>query len=381
MKSENKKIVSYLILAAVLSLMVLNFEKVVQAIFAFFDIIFPLLLGIIIAYIINILLRKLEKNYFPNSKKSYIVKSRRPICVLLSLLCIIGAIILVIRIILPALVEAITIMSSSIPIIFEEFRQWLMQYSDQFPVIEESFTNLDIDWKQLSENVLGYATSGVTGILNSTISIIGTFASGLMTLIVALIFSIYFLLGKGTLQRQMKNLLKAYLKEEKTSKILDVLRIADQSFSNFIIGQCTEAVILGALCTMGMLLFRFPYAPMIGVVVGVTALIPIVGAYIGATLGAFMILTIDPVQAALFVLFIVILQQFEGNLIYPKVVGGSIGLPGLWVLAAVTIGGGLFGIPGMLIGVPTVATVYKLLAYDVHKKLTAQEEMERVKEI
>ena len=161
---------------------------------------------------------------------------------------------------------------------------------------------------------------------------------------------------------------RAYVKEDTIIRLRNIYRTADETFSSFIIGQCTEAVILGTLCTVGMLLLRFPYAPMIGAFIGATALIPIVGAYLGAAVGAFMILTVDPLKALLFIIFIVVLQQLEGNLIYPKVVGSSIGLPGIWVLAAVTVGGGLGGIGGMLLGVPVAATVYKLIRNDVNRR-------------
>ena len=158
------------------------------------------------------------------------------------------------------------------------------------------------------------------------------------------------------------------LQERTVKRIARIIRTADETFSSFIIGQCTEAVILGTLCSVGMLIFDFPYAVMIGSFIGVTALIPVVGAYLGAGVGAFMILTVDPLKAVLFLIFIVVLQQLEGNLIYPRVVGSSIGLPGMWVLAAVTVGGGLMGIGGMLFGVPLTATLYKLFRSDVNRR-------------
>ena len=177
-----------------------------------------------------------------------------------------------------------------------------------------------------------------------------------------------FKISKEKLADQFKRTVRAFVRPSWIERGKRVLVTADRTFSSFIVGQVTEAVILGSLCTLGMLLFRFPYAPMIGAFIGATALIPIVGAYLGASVGAFMILTQDPLKALLFLVFIVVLQQLEGNLIYPKVVGSSIGLPGMWVLAAVTIGGGLLGIPGMLLGVPSVATVYKLLGYGVNRR-------------
>ena len=162
---------------------------------------------------------------------------------------------------------------------------------------------------------------------------------------------------------------RAYCKPALVEKALGVLKVANETFSSFIVGQCTEAVILGTLCVIGMKICQFPYAPMIGAFVGATALIPVVGAYLGGAVGFLMILTVSPLKAVLFVVFLVILQQLEGNIIYPRVVGSSIGLPGMWVLAAVTIGGGLAGVGGMLLGVPLTATIYKLLRSDVNKRV------------
>ena len=229
----------------------------------------------------------------------------------------------------------------------------------------------------MMEKVMEVARSGIGGILNSTISVVGSVVGGVVNFFIGLIFGVYILVSKERLSSQAKRILRAYLKEKTVKEIARIIRTADDTFSSFIIGQCTEAVILGTLCAVGMLIFDFPYAVMIGSFIGVTALIPIVGAYLGAGLGAFMILTVDPLKALLFLVFIVILQQLEGNLIYPRVVGSSIGLPGMWVLAAVTVGGGLMGIGGMLLGVPLTATAYKLLRSDVNARNERKDSWQR----
>ena len=192
-------------------------------------------------------------------------------------------------------------------------------------------------------------------------------------LMISFIFSVYILAGRETLGRQLKTLKNHYLKSEWFTGISHVLSVANDCFHRYIVGQCTEAVILGALCTAGMLLFRFPYAAVVGVTVGFTALIPVAGAYIGGAVGFLLILTSSPLKAILFVVYLVILQQLEGNIIYPKVVGTSLGLPGIWVLAAVIIGGGISGIGGMLAGVPLSACLYRLIREDVHRKDAQQE--------
>lgn len=216
--------------------------------------------------------------------------------------------------------------------------------------------------------MLTYATQGITGIVSSAVSVASNLASAIFSFFVAFSIAIYLIIGKNKLIGQAKSVARAFISEDIITKIKTVVITLNECFSSFIVGQFTEAVILGVLCTAGMLLFGFPYATAIGAFVGATALIPIFGAWIGASVGALLILVSDPLQALLFIIFIIVLQQLENNLIYPRIVGTSIGLPGIWVLAAITVGGGLGGIIGMLISVPLVATVYKLFKMVVDKK-------------
>jgi predicted PurR-regulated permease PerM len=225
-----------------------------------------------------------------------------------------------------------------------------------------------IDWKSNLTKIFDVLTSGIGSVFDIVVSTVTSVFSGVVTALVSLIFAIYILLSKEVLAKQFKRLEKCYLGLSKRKKYNHTLQTIKESFENFIVGQCKEAVILGVLCAVGMWIFRFPYASMIGALIGFTALIPVAGAYIGAAVGAVMILTESPIKALLFIVFIVVLQQLEGNLIYPKVVGESIGLPGLWVLAAVTIGGGVMGIGGMLVGVPLVAAIYKLVGEDMDER-------------
>lgn len=247
------------------------------------------------------------------------------------------------------------------PIFLEEAAAWLEK--NNAGNTADMLKN--VDWNNVMDKVADVVKSGFTSFVNSTLTAVGAVVGSVVNFFIGLIFGIYILSGKEKLHSQVSRIMHAYMKERTVARIRYIYRTANETFSSFIIGQCTEAVILGTLCTIGMLLFRFPYAPMIGAFIGATALIPIVGAYLGAAVGAFMILTVDPLKALLFIIFIVVLQQLEGNLIYPRVVGSSIGLPGIWVLAAVTVGGGLGGIGGMLLGVPVAATAYKLIRNDV----------------
>lgn len=364
-----RPIIGYILLIAALILGIQNITVVVTVLQTVVGVLQPLILGAVIAYILNILMKKLEKIYFPKSKNSLINKTKRMVCIILSLLLVIGILGLVMGLVLPELAGAFAVIAESVPVYYEKLVAWLMTYSDKFPVIEEYINGLQLDWSQITKNLVMYATSGVGGIFNSAISVVSVVVGGIVNFVIALIFAIYLLAGKEKLSAQLKRVLEAYLSEKKRAQLAQMVAVADNTFSSFIVGQCTEAVILGSLCTIGMWILRFPYAPMTGAFIGVTALIPVAGAYLGAGVGAFMIMTVDPMKALLFLVFIVCLQQLEGNLIYPKVVGSSVGLPALWVLAAVTVGGGINGIFGMLLGVPIAATLYKLIGMDVRKKI------------
>lgn len=367
-----RPIIGYILLIAALILGIQNITVVVTVLQTVAGVLQPLILGAVIAYILNILMKKLEKIYFPKSKNRLINKTKRMVCIILSLLLVIGILGLVMGLVLPELVGAFAVIAESVPVYYEKLVAWLMTYSDKFPVIEEYINGLQLDWSQITKNLVMYATSGVGGIFNSAISVVSVVVGGIVNFVIALIFAIYLLAGKEKLSAQLKRVLAAYLSEKKRAQLAQMVAVADNTFSCFIVGQCTEAVILGSLCTIGMWILRFPYAPMTGAFIGVTALIPVAGAYLGAGVGAFMIMTVDPMKALLFLVFIVCLQQLEGNLIYPKVVGSSVGLPALWVLAAVTVGGGINGIFGMLLGVPIAATLYKLIGMDVRKKVDKQ---------
>lgn len=222
-----------------------------------------------------------------------------------------------------------------------------------------------VDWESKIEQIIKALTSGVGSIVSTVLQTVSTVASAVVTYIMGLIFAIYLLLDKDKLKAQSSRVMQRYVKSSVCEKIRYVLSVLDDCFHRFIVGQCTEAVILGVLCTLGMLLLRLPYATMIGAFMAFTALIPVAGAWIGAGVGAFMILTESPLKALIFIIFIIILQNLENNFIYPHVVGSSIGLPGIWVLAAVTVGGGLMGVFGMLLGVPIVSAIYRLLREDM----------------
>lgn len=326
---------------------------------------FPLILGCAIAYVINIPMSFYERHYFTKKKGQFFVVSRRPVCMLGAFLTVLAVVILVIGLILPQLSECLAVVLSEFPTMLQK----LLSFAEQLHIMPETIIDSlsSIDWKSQISTIIESLTSGIGNIVGSVILMVANVFSGIVTAIVSIIFSIYLLAAKDKLYDQWKRFAQRYTNEKWNNKINYTFAVLNDCFHRYIVGQCTEAVILGVLCTIGMLIFGFPYALMIGALIAFTALIPIAGAYIGAGVGAFMILTESPLQALLFLVFIIVLQQLEGNLIYPKVVGTSIGLPGIWVLAAVTIGGGIFGILGMLLGVPIAAAIYRIIREDIHK--------------
>lgn len=338
----------------------------------------PLFVGVVLAYIINILMSFYEKKLFPNTKKKFVVKTRRPFSIILALITIVAIVTAIIRIVLPEFRSSIELLLAEVPEALNKAYQWVVTNEDIKPYLDPATINAQIDWQKTVKEVIDVVIAGAGGVMNSAISLAGSLFSFVTQALIGFIFAMYLLFNKETVLGQLNKILKVYVKEKVYNRIMYVAVVANSTFKNFIVGQCTEAVILGLLCAAGMLILRFPYAGMTGAVIGMTALIPVAGAYIGAGIGAFMICTVDPMQALLFLVYIVILQQLEGNLIYPRVVGTSIGLPGMWVLTAVTIGGGLLGIAGMLFGVPVAAVVYKLLRTDVNKKIGGVEDSTKV---
>ena len=325
----------------------------------------PLLAGLAIAYIANIPMTFYERYYFPKSKKPFVQKSRRPVCLTLSFLSILAIIALIIGLILPQLISCIKLVASMVPDAAVRCVDWLKGTG---LVSEETYKALaSLNWNDVINRALEFLTSGLGNVMDVVINTVTAVVSGVVTAFVAIVFSIYLLLSKETLCRQVKKLVRHIVKPTLRERGKTTLDVLNDCFHRYIVGQCTEAIILGVLCMVGMFLLRLPYATMISALVAFTALIPVAGAYIGAVVGAFMILTESPIQALVFLGFLLILQQIEGNLIYPRVVGSSLDLPALWVLAAITVGGGLLGITGMLLGVPLTATAYRLLRAELNK--------------
>ena len=324
----------------------------------------PLIVGCIIAYVVNILMRCYENLCPERNTPTSLRRLRRPACMIAAFLTLIAIVALVVYLVLPQLTEAVKVIVAAFP----GFMDKALDMANEWGLLsEEVLAPLEnIDWQNTLSQLFSVVSSGIGSVMDVVMNTVSSVFSGVVTALVALIFSIYLLSGKEHLGAQFYRVTSHYLPGRVYEPMRYLLWVVDDCFHRYIVGQCIEAVILGTLCAIGMGLLRLPYATMIGALIAFTALIPVAGAYIGAGVGAFMILTVDPIKALIFLVFLVILQQFEGNVIYPKVVGTSMGLPGIWVLAAVTVGGGILGIAGMLLGVPLAAAAYRILRDDVN---------------
>ncbi|MCM1497959.1 MAG: AI-2E family transporter [Clostridium sp.] len=365
-----KKFIQCGLIVALLCLLVIHFQGIIGWAGNILLIAYPLLLGCVIAYVLNILMVRLEKIYFPHSKSKWINQSRRGVCITLSLALLILIVIFVMYLVIPQVVDCFVIISKDVPEVLQRVVQFLIDKSDELPTLQQQLQDINLDWGNIINKVSKGLLTGTKGVLTSATTIVGSVVGAVTNVVIGLIFSLYVLACKEDIQAKTARVGKAFMRNKTYEKCTYVLGIVHESFSGFIVGQATEAVILGGLCAIGMSILRLPYAAPIGALVGLTALIPVFGAYIGAVLGAFMIVTVVPKQALVFLIFLVVLQQIEGNLIYPKVVGSSIGLPGIWVLAAIILGSGLGGVAGMLVSVPVAASVYKLLRNATLKRET-----------
>lgn len=376
-----KEIRHYLVLAAIIiaiCYIVKNFKFFEGIISIAFSAAFPLLLGVIIAYIFNILLRWYEKHFFPKSSSDFVKFARRPACIILSFLSALALIVLILTIVIPEMINAVKLISLKIPPLLVEGRDLLLKKLDEYPDIQKEAAKLfaefdvsSIDWSSITQKIADFVQSGVLGIITSAVGIVDAITSTVVDVVLAIIFAVYILFRKDKLLRDGDRFMKMFTKEKFYKRVKHIGKVANKTFQDFFVGQFLDAMILGCLCFIGMSIIRLPYAGMSSVLVGVTALIPIVGAFLGAGISAFIIFTENPFQAMIFIILILILQQLEGNLIYPKVVGDSVGLPGIWVLAATTFGGGLWGFMGMLVGVPIAATIYKLMFEKLRDKEAA----------
>lgn len=353
---------SLAIVALLLYLLVHYWPAIAKLLHSIFSATIPLLIGCVLAYIVNLLLRQYEHGYNKLFSSPRAAKFRRPVGILLAYLSIIVIIALVLSIVVPQLISCIKLLLANHSRVINKFIDAMQKNSD-LNAFFCSFHPNQVKWGQVGK----YIATGFGGTLKMVASTASSVASVVATAIIAIFFSIYLLIYKEKLARQCTRVLKTYLPKF-YDKTMYVVRTFDDSYSSYIVGQCKDACLLGIACFIGMAVLRLPYASMIGAVTAITALIPIIGAIMGASVGVVIIFAISQIKAGIFLIFIIALQQLDNRVTYPLVVGKSIGLPSVWVFAAVIVGGGIYGIIGMMFTVPLFAAVYKLIANDVRRR-------------
>lgn len=378
MKDKTRKdiiiIISYI---ALVIFALVNFSKIFVFLGKVISIFSPFLLGIILAFVLNVLNNFIEKKIFGKIKPSKIWnKIKRPLCITLSLILVFLTIFFVMNLLIPQLKNSASLFTDTLPAYKEDIIGILNKFDVDESTVNKVGEYLDNFGKVITDYIKGNSKDVITVTTEVATSVVNIISKGIITLV----FAIYMIAQKETLSRQINKVMKAYLKPKTINKINTVGILANKTFSNFVTGQCLEALIFGSLVFVGMLIFRFPYASTIGVLLGFTALIPIFGAFIGTAIGFILIMMVSPVKAILFVVFIIVLQQIEGNLIYPRVVGKSIGLPGMWVLLSVTVGGSIGGILGMLIATPLCSLLYALFTRMINDRLKSNKIVTKVKE-
>lgn len=405
-KENTKQIIKIVVIAIVLLVALLNIEPVWNVCKTFLSILSPFICGLAIAFILNIFMRFYEEKLFKTKKKrknnskeitqseknnqsnnimtkasnNVINKTnlekenkqnkdnkngKRVVSIALSIITIVAVVTIIMLLIIPQFVEIIKNLIINMPTYLESLKDWAIDLTQRVPEINNFIQNIQIDTEALKNGLMNISK----GVLDVTINQVSGLVSGIVNFFIAIVFAVYILANKEGLKVQAKEFIYARIPEERADYILKVSRLARDSFRSFLTGQAKEAVILGVLCTLGMLILGIPYAGPVGALTALTAFIPIVGAFIGGFVGAVLIVAIDPIKALIFIIFIIVLQQIEGNLIYPHVVGKNIGLPSIWVLVAITIGGSLFGIMGMVIGLPILSIIYAIVTENTNKKL------------
>lgn len=368
-KDTVKKLRGLILFTIFLLAAMLNLSFIGNGIRTLFRLIFPFLLGGCIAFIINVPMSVLENKLFHQIKSKGL---RRGLSLITALFLVIGIIFIVMFLVIPELGTTFLSLSKSVPVFVEKLLLKAEQLFHENPQIVEQLQTVEFNWEAIFNGLLGFFKNGAGNFLGSTVNVAMNIVSSVTTFFIALVFSFYILLQKEKLGRQVKMILAAFLPDSYYERILKIASLTYTTFANFLSGQCIEAVILGSMFFVTMSILRFPYALLIGVLIAFTALIPIFGAFIGCVVGTFLILMSSPMQALWFIVLFNVLQQIEGNLIYPKVVGGSVGLPSMWVLVAVTLGANTMGVAGMLIFIPLASVIYALFRETVYKRLRAR---------
>lgn len=367
LKENKKEIMELILFTIVVIFFFINISEIWKLLEYIIAIFMPFIVGAMIAFVLNVLLNVIEKGIKKLNRKNnkIINRIKRPVSVLLTFIIILAVISLMLGLLIPELKNTTELFTKN----FDSYKEQSIVLLDKVGIKRKTINKLNNNIENMTKELTDYISDNKEEVMKTSLGVASTVAGTITSLVLGIVFAIYILLKKEDLRRQIKKVMRAYLPEKKEKKIIEISELSNKIFGNFITGQCLEAVIIGVLCFIGMLLLNIPYASTISVLVGFTALIPVFGAFIGTIVGAFLILMVSPTKAIIFIIFILILQQLEGNLIYPKVVGKSVGLPGIWVLVAVTIGASVYGILGMLISVPLCSILYSIIRTNVNDKI------------
>ncbi len=372
----NKRLLKYVfwitLIIAVAYTAVTQPQKIGTVISRAITLLSPFIIGFCMAYVVNLLLRPLEKFWMwiwhKFKRQKLVSKIKRPLCLTLSFLVVLGVIFAIVFMIIPALKDTVVLFANKVPQYAKTIETWYYTLVEFLENYNFELPEILLDTSKITNIAKDIISNYGDSVLNTTVNVTASIVSAVVNIVLGIVFAIYLLAQKENLGRQVKKSTFAVFGAERAEKIVNFADLTNSVFTKFVTGQLTEACIIGVLCFIGMSIFRMPYAGIISILVGFTALVPIFGAFIGTAVGAFLILLESPIKAFWFIVFIIVLQQLEGNLIYPRVVGKSVGLPGIWVLAAVTVGGGLFGVAGMLFSVPICSVMYVIFRNFVNKK-------------
>lgn len=379
LRNENIKKLIGLFAVGAFVVWALVYPSAVSATFrAMMAVLTPFILGFAIAFIVNLLLRPVEhgwdrifrtKSGGKKPGRRWLHTLRRPVCIVLSMVIIVGVLFVLMFMVVPEIVRTIALVVEMLPQVVERVQTWYSDFSDV--LLEEGLVlpDFDLDTSELGEMASEWWAERGSGLLGRTVAVTTSIFSGAVNIVLGFIFALLLLSQKEQLGRQMRRTIQAFVPEAKAKRVFEIAELSNRTFAKFVTGQLTECVIIGVLCYIGMLVLSMPHAAAISVLIGATALIPVVGPIVGAAIGALLIVVVNPMKALWFIVFIIVLQQFEENVIYPVVVGKSVGLPGIWLMAAITIGGSTFGILGILLSVPVFSVLYTLLREAVNRRL------------
>ena len=367
-----KKIKELIVFTAFIIVCFWKYEMVLSVLRYVFNLLLPFIIGGAIAFVLNVPMNFFQRHLFPKEKvqeNKMLKKLEKPISLIITLVTVIGVIVLVMFVLIPQLKDTFANLGQSIQAFIPKVQEWAKIWFSGNTEIMAAVNNLEFDWNKIMNAGFNFFKSGAGSVLDSTIEAAKSIVDFFTTFFIAFVFAIYILLQKEKLNLQVRKVLFAFVRKGRAEAILEVCSLTYSTFSSFLTGQCVEAVILGSMFVVVMSILKLPYALLVGIVIAFTALIPIFGAFIGCAVGAFLIFMVDPMKALMFIVLFLVLQQIEGNFIYPHVVGNSVGLPSMWVLAAVSIGASLMGIAGMLIFIPLVSVIYALFREIVYLKL------------